>query len=69
MAKRYFNIFKSHIAMLILIVTLICVSEVTTGTVSLVAKLITGVLLIYSAISYVIWLIKAPTVQIPEENL
>jgi hypothetical protein len=69
MAKRYFNIFKSHIAILILIVTLIFVSEFTTGTVSLVAKLITGALLIYAAISYTIWLIKAPTAQIPEENL
>jgi predicted CDP-diglyceride synthetase/phosphatidate cytidylyltransferase len=69
MAKRYFNIFKSHIAMLMLIIVLICISESTTGTVSMVAKIATGALLIYAAISYAIWLFKAPTAQVTEENL
>jgi hypothetical protein len=69
MAKRYFNIFKSHIAILILIVALVCTSEITTGTVSAAAKIAAGALLIWAAISYAIWLFKAPTAQVKEENL
>jgi hypothetical protein len=69
MAKRYFNIFKSHIVIFVLIITMICAAEVTTGTVSAVAKMATGALLIWAAISYAIWLFKAPTANIREENL
>jgi hypothetical protein len=68
MAKRYYNIFKSHIAILILIVALICTSEFTTGAVAATAKVIAGALLIWAAISYAIWLFKAPTAQVKEEN-
>jgi hypothetical protein len=69
MAKRYFNVFKSHIALLVLIIALICVSQFTSGTVSTVAAIATGALMIYSAISYAIWLFKTPTANIKEENL
>lgn len=69
MAKRYFNIFKSHIVILVLIIALICTAEFTTGTVSAVAKMATGALLIWAAISYAIWLFRAPTANITEENL
>lgn len=69
MAKRYFNIFKSHIAVLILLLALICTAELTTGTVTMIARIATGVVMIYVAIKYAIWLLKAPTARIPEENL
>jgi predicted CDP-diglyceride synthetase/phosphatidate cytidylyltransferase len=69
MAKRYFNVLKSHVAVLVLIIALICTSEFTSGAVSTVAKIVTGILLIWVAISYAIWLIKAPTAKIKEENL
>ncbi len=69
MAKRYFTILKSHVAMLILIIALIGISEFTSGAVSTVAKIATGVLLIWSAISYAIWLVKTPTAKVKEENL
>ena len=69
MAKRYFNVFKSHIAMLILIIALVLTSELTNGAVSTAAKICAGSLMIYAAISYAIWLFKAPTATIKEENL
>ncbi len=69
MAKRYFNVLKSHVAILILIIALICTSEFTSGTVSMIARIVTGVLLIWAAISYAVWLVKAPTAKVKEENL
>jgi len=69
MAKRYFNVFKSHVSMLVLIIALIFTSEFTSGAVSMIAKTATGVLLIWAAISYAIWLVKAPTAKMKEENL
>lgn len=69
MAKRYFNIFKSHIVVLVTIIVLIMASEFTSGRVAAAAKIATGAVLIWAAISYAIWLIKAPTARVKEESL
>jgi len=55
--------------MLILIIALVLTSELTNGAVSTAAKICAGSLMIYAAISYAIWLFKAPTATIKEENL
>jgi predicted CDP-diglyceride synthetase/phosphatidate cytidylyltransferase len=68
MARRYFNVFKNHVYILLMIVVLICTAEFTEGAVSTISKVLTGMLMIYSAISYTIWLIKSPT-HVKEENL
>lgn len=60
MARRYFNVFKSHVMVLIILITLVCVSEFTVGTISTVAKIAAGVLMIYSVISYSLWLLRTP---------
>lgn len=69
MAKRYFNVFRNHIAMLVLLLALICTGEFTRGTVSMVARIATGAVMIYVAIMFAVWLIKSPTASIKEENL
>jgi hypothetical protein len=68
MAKRYFNVFKSHVFALIVLVILVCISEIAYGTtLATVAQISAGVLMIYAAIRYTIWLFKKPTVSINEE--
>jgi hypothetical protein len=69
MAKRSFNVLKSHVLLIITLVVLICLSELSEGSVSSVARIATGVVMIYVAIGYALWLLKSPTAKIPEENL
>jgi predicted CDP-diglyceride synthetase/phosphatidate cytidylyltransferase len=60
MARRYFNVFKQHLLVLIILVTFVCLSEFTNGTVSTIAKIGAGLLMIYSVISYAMWLLRTP---------
>ena len=67
MARRYYNVFKNHVLVFIILIAMICLSEFTNGTVSTVAKIAAGVLMIYSAISYAIWLLRTPVAKTNEE--
>jgi hypothetical protein len=69
MEKNYVNVSKSHVLLIVTLIALICVSELADGAVSTVARIATGVVMIYVAISYALWLLKSPTAKIPEENL
>jgi len=69
MAKRYFNIFKRHMLVMMLIIVFIMASAFTNGTASTATAIGAGILLIGSAIRYAIWLLKTPGVEIREENL
>jgi predicted CDP-diglyceride synthetase/phosphatidate cytidylyltransferase len=60
MARRYFNVFKNHVMILIMLIVMVCLSELTSGTVSTIAKIAAGILMIYSVISYSLWLLKKP---------
>lgn len=68
MAKRYFNVLKSQVIGLIVLIILICISEIAYGTtLATVAQIAAGSLMIYAAIRYTIWLFKKPTVSVTEE--
>jgi len=68
MARRYFNVFKSHVVALIVLIVLVCIAEIAYGTtVATVAQISAGILMIYAAIRYTVWLIKKPTVSMNEE--
>lgn len=67
MARRYLNVFKNHVVVMIMLVVLICVSELSTGTIATIAKVATGLLMIYVAINYAMWLLKAPIAKANEE--
>ncbi|HEX6913708.1 MAG TPA: hypothetical protein VF145_00620 [Chitinophagaceae bacterium] len=69
MAKRYFNIFRNHLAVIVALIVLICTGELAEGTTATLAKIATGVLMIYVAISYALWLLRAPVNKVNEENL
>jgi hypothetical protein len=63
MARRYFNVFRSHVVAMIVLIILICISEIAYGTtLATAAQISAGILMIYSAIRYTIWLFKKPTV-------
>lgn len=68
MAKRYFNVFRNHLMILVLLVATILVSEVTSGVVSVVATVTAGIIMIYAAIYFAVWLLKRPTTSVKEEN-
>ncbi len=63
MARRYFNVLKNHVMILITLVVLICISELTAGTVSSIAKIATGIVMIYVVFNYALWLLKTPTAK------
>lgn len=68
MARRYFNVFKSHFFALIVLIVLISIAEIAYGTtVATVAQFAAGILMIYAAIRFTVWLFKKPTVSISEE--
>lgn len=67
MAKRYFNVFKSHVVLLIVLIVLVGIAEITYGsTVATIAQIAAGVLMIFAAIRYTIWLLKKPAVTSEE---
>ena len=68
MAKRYFNVFRNHVVILVLLVATVFVSEITSGTVASVTKIAAGVMMIYAAIYYAVWLMKRPTTSVKEES-
>lgn len=68
MAKRYFNVFRNHVAILVALVILICISELAQGAIATAAKIATGIVMIYAALNYAIWLLKSPTAKMNEEN-
>lgn len=69
MAKRYFNVFRNHVLVLLTLVGLIILSEVTSGMTATIANICAGLVMIYIAINYALWLLKAPTMRANEENL
>ena len=68
MARRYFNVLKNHVVVLITLIILIAVSELADGTIATMAKIATGIVMIYVVFTYAIWLLKAPTAKMNEEN-
>jgi hypothetical protein len=67
MARRYYNVFKNHVFVLIVLIAMIGLSEFTTGTISAAAKIAAGILMIYSVVSYSLWLLRTPPAKTNEE--
>ncbi|MDQ6812280.1 MAG: hypothetical protein M3040_00860 [Bacteroidota bacterium] len=69
MQYRYLKVFKRKIVVLILIVILIVVSSVTKGKLATILSTITGILLIVTAIYYIVWILKTPTTKEKDESV
>ncbi len=63
MAKKFLNV-----GVLIALVILIGLSELTEGATATIAKILTGLVMIYVAINYALWLLKAPVAKPTEET-
>ena len=61
MQIRYLKVFKKKIFLFFLAVGLIVVSSVTKGKTAIISSTITGILLIITAIYYIIWIMRTPT--------
>ncbi|MCW3080981.1 hypothetical protein [Segetibacter sp.] len=55
--------------MLILVVVLVIFSSITKGKTSVVLSTVTGIVLIVTAIYYIVWIIKTPTKKESDEAL
>ncbi len=60
MLLRYLKIIKKRVFFIIVIITLIIVSSVTKGKTATVTATLAGILMIYAAFSYIMWIIKTP---------
>lgn len=69
MQIRYLKIYKRKILLFILLTVLIFVSSVTKGTTAKISSTITGILLIVTAIYYIVWIMKTPTKKDKDETL
>lgn len=69
MQFRYLKVFRRKILVLILIIALIIVSSVTKGKTAVVFSTITGLLLIVTALYYIIWILKTPVKKESDEAL
>ncbi|GEO11313.1 hypothetical protein [Segetibacter aerophilus] len=69
MQLRYLKVFKRKILLLILVIALIVVSSVTKGKTSVVLSTITGIILIVTAIYYIVWIMRTPTKKESDEAL
>ena len=59
--RRYLSVFKNHVIIMVVFLALIIVSSVTTGKLSTITTVLTGVLMIYAAIVFTFWIIKTPS--------
>jgi amino acid permease len=67
MIQRYFNVLRRHFVVLILIIALVIISSVTKGKISVVTSYAAGALMIYAAISFIVYIIKTPAKKSKEE--
>jgi len=69
MARRYFSVFKKHIYLISLLVVLVIVSSIATGTLSTVTSVMAGAMMIIMGLAVTIWIVKTPAKRTKEEGL
>lgn len=57
---RYLKVYRKQIILLILIVVLVYISSVVKGNIAKTTSVAAGILMIYAAITFVLWIIKTP---------
>ncbi len=69
MLKRYLPIFKNHLFLLAVIIALVIISSRTKGKTAVVTSTIAGIVMIYAAITFIVWLIKTPAKKDKDSGL
>lgn len=67
MLSRYLKVLRKNILLVIVIITLIIVSSVTKGKTATITSTLAGIVMIYSGITFIIWLIRTPTKREKDE--
>ena len=67
--RRYLSVFKNHVIIMVVFLALIIFSSLTSGKLSSVTTVLTGVLMIYAAIVFTLWIIKTPSKKSNDEVL
>jgi amino acid permease len=60
MLRRYWSVYKINILLIIVIIALIIVSSVTRGRTAKVTSIAAGVVMLYLAFKFIMWIIKTP---------
>lgn len=60
-SSRYLKVLRKNLLVIIVIIALIVASSVTKGKLSKTLSIITGLVMILSAVLFIIWLVKTPT--------
>jgi hypothetical protein len=68
MFKRYFWVFKNHLFLLILIIVLVIIATRSTGKTAVVMSTIAGIVMIYAAFRFILWIIKTPAKKDKDEG-
>ena len=69
MFRRYLSVFRNHVIIMVLFLALIIVSSITQGKLSVYTSVLTGILMIYAAIVFTIWIIKTPSKKNKDEGI
>jgi len=69
MFKKYLSVFRNHVIIMVIFLVLIVISSRTTGKLSVVTSVLTGILMIYAAIVFTIWIIKTPAKRNKDEGI
>jgi amino acid permease len=60
MVKRYWSVYKINILLIIVIVALIIISSVTRGKTAKATSIAAGVVMLYLAFKFIVWIVKTP---------
>ena len=57
---RYLKVYKKQLLLLVIIIALVYISSVVKGKISKTTSVAAGILMIFAAIMFVLWIIKTP---------
>ena len=57
---RYLKVYKKQLLLLVIIIILVYISSVVKGKISKTTSVAAGILMIFAAIMFVLWIIKTP---------
>jgi Ca2+/Na+ antiporter len=69
MIRRYLSVFRNHVILMLLLLALIIFSSRTNGRLSVYTSVFTGILMIYAAIVFTIWIIRTPSKKNKDEGI
>jgi phage-related holin len=60
MLKRYWSVYWINILLIVVILALIIISSVTRGKIAKVTSIAAGIVMLYVAFKFILWIVKTP---------